>query len=66
MIKVRREHARRRAADLLPIIDAIRAEGITSALQIAAALNERGIHAPRGGEWQAVQVLRVLKVAEAL
>jgi DNA invertase Pin-like site-specific DNA recombinase len=65
-VKVRREQARRRAADLLPIIDAIRAEGITSALQIAAALNERGIHAPRGGEWQAVQVQRVLKLGGAL
>jgi DNA invertase Pin-like site-specific DNA recombinase len=65
-IKVRREQARRRAADLLPIIDAIRAEGITSALQIAAALNERGIAAPRGGEWQATQVLRVLKATDAM
>jgi len=46
-IKVRREKARRRAADLLPTIDEIRAEGTTSALQIAAALNERGIHAAK-------------------
>jgi hypothetical protein len=50
----------------LPIIDAIRAEGITSALQIAAALNERGIAAPRGGEWQATQVLRVLKATDTM
>jgi DNA invertase Pin-like site-specific DNA recombinase len=65
-IKVRREQVRRRAADLLPTIDAIRVEGISSALQIAAALNRRGIHAPRGGEWSAVQVQRVLKAAGAM
>jgi DNA invertase Pin-like site-specific DNA recombinase len=61
-MKVRREKARKRAADLLPEIEAIQAEGTTSFSQIAAALNQRGIPAPRGGDWQAVQVQRVLKL----
>ena len=64
--KVRREKASKRAADLLPEIEAIRTEGADSLREIAAALNERGIHAPRGGEWQAVQVQRILKYANAL
>jgi DNA invertase Pin-like site-specific DNA recombinase len=34
--------------------------GISSASGIAKALNERGVPAPRGGKWQAVQVQRVL------
>jgi DNA invertase Pin-like site-specific DNA recombinase len=64
--KVRREKASKRAADLLPEIEASRTEGADSLREIAAALNERGIHAPRGGEWQAVQVQRILKYANAL
>ncbi|SEH52262.1 recombinase family protein [Magnetospirillum fulvum] len=56
--QAKREKAKR--PDLLPIIDAIRAEGITSASGIARALNERGIPTSRGGQWQAVQVQRFL------
>jgi DNA invertase Pin-like site-specific DNA recombinase len=62
-MKVRREKAQKRAADLLPEIEAIRAEGVTSLRQIAEALTERGIPAPRGGAWQAVQVQRALRAA---
>ncbi len=58
--RVRKEATAKRAADLLPIIDAIRAEGATSLRHIAAALNERGITSRRGGTWSAVQVQRVL------
>lgn len=43
-----------------PAIAEIQAGGITSASGIAKALNERGIPTARGGEWQAVQVQRVL------
>jgi DNA invertase Pin-like site-specific DNA recombinase len=52
-----------RKAKLLPIIESIRAAGAQSLHQIAAALNERNILTPRGGEWSAVQVQRVLSAA---
>ena len=52
--------ADRRAADLAPMIQAIRGEGTTSAGKIAEALNEQGITAPRGGAWSPAQVRRVL------
>src|SRR5215212_5441013 len=58
-IRVRKAAAR--AADLSPIIMEIRASGASSLRQIAVALNERGIRTPRGSEWQAVQVKRVLE-----
>jgi DNA invertase Pin-like site-specific DNA recombinase len=48
-----------RAKDLAPVIEAIRAEGITSATGIAKPLNERGIPTARGTEWQAIQVQRL-------
>ncbi len=38
----------------------IQAEGAVSLRQIAAGLNARSIPTPRGGEWSAVQVQRVL------
>ena len=52
-----------RAADLLPVIEAIKTEGAVTLREIASALDERGIRAPRGGAWSAVQVQRVLKAA---
>lgn len=57
---VRTEMAHSRARDLLPVIDAIRAEGRTSLRAIAAGLDERGIAASRGGRWSAAQVKRLL------
>jgi DNA invertase Pin-like site-specific DNA recombinase len=57
---VRSAKAGKRAADLLPVIEAIRAEGAMSLREVAAALNGRNIPAARGGEWSAVQVKRVL------
>jgi len=63
--KVRTENAQRRAADLLPVIDAIKAEGAVSLRQIAEGLNQRGIPTARGGEWSAVQVSRLAEQAEA-
>src|SRR5262245_61779826 len=54
-------HANERAADLAPIVREIQAAGATSLRAIAAGLNERGIPTANGqGEWQAVQVSRVL------
>jgi hypothetical protein len=63
--KVRSEKARAKHADLLPVIDVIKAEGAVSLRQIADALNRRGVSAPRGGEWSAVQVSRVVGHAGA-
>lgn len=57
---VRSESARKRADDVLGIIEDVRQSGAASLRDIAAHLNERGIAAARGGEWSAVQVSRVL------
>jgi DNA invertase Pin-like site-specific DNA recombinase len=59
-VLARQQTAQKRNADLMPVIEAIQAEGATSLRQIAAKLNERGIHAPRGGEWRANSVSKVL------
>jgi len=61
--QARAEAATHRAADLAPVIDTIKAEGASSLRQIAAALNERGIPTPRGGEWSAMQVQRLMQKA---
>ena len=48
------------AAAVLPVIAEIQRQGITTLRAIAAELNAREIDAPRGGQWSAVQVQRVL------
>jgi DNA invertase Pin-like site-specific DNA recombinase len=63
--EVRQAKSAARTADLIPVIEAIRADGITSATGIAKVLNDRGIPTTRGGRWQAVQVQRVIKRAGA-
>jgi DNA invertase Pin-like site-specific DNA recombinase len=60
----RSEAARSRAADLSEVIDALRKEGALSLRQLAAGLNARQIAAPRGGEWKATQVRRILAIAD--
>jgi DNA invertase Pin-like site-specific DNA recombinase len=52
--------AKRRAIDLRPTIQAIQANGHCSLHSIAAEPNQRGISAPRGGNWSATQVKRTL------
>ena len=59
--KVRHERSQRRAADLVPIIAAVRAEGAASLRQIAAALTARDIPTVRGGAWSAMQVSRIME-----
>ena len=60
-LQVRQANAARYREDVLPIIADIQASGDDpSYRQIAAELNERAIPAPRGGEWSAVQVSRIL------
>ena len=51
--------AAKRAADLLPLILPMKAGG-ASLRQIADGLNRCGVPAPRGGEWSAVAVKRIL------
>lgn len=62
---VRSAKAATRAKDILPIIESIKAEadGELSLRTIATKLTEKRIPAPRGGEWQAIQVQRVLNAA---
>lgn len=57
---VRGRSADAHAADMLPVIQSIIADGKTSLRAIALALNERGERTARGGEWQAESVRRVL------
>jgi DNA invertase Pin-like site-specific DNA recombinase len=59
-VAVRKAKAAKRSAALLPMVRDIQAGGARSLRQIAAILNARGIPAPRGGEWSAVQIRRVL------
>ena len=47
-------------AQVLPVIAEIQGKGISTLRAIAAELNERAVDAPRGGQWSAVQVQRVL------
>jgi DNA invertase Pin-like site-specific DNA recombinase len=49
-----------RARDLALIFADVRASGASSLREMAAALNDRGIPAARGGMWSAVQVKRAL------
>lgn len=58
--EVRSSTAGALARDRLEIISSIRDQGVTSLRGIARALNERSIPAPRGGEWCAGQVKRVI------
>jgi DNA invertase Pin-like site-specific DNA recombinase len=58
---VRSTRVDQRAADLAPILLEIQATGGASLRQIAAALDERGIPAARGGRWSAAQVQRLLE-----
>ena len=57
--------ARNRTLDLAPAIQKLQAAGCASLGAIAAGLEERGIPAPRGGKWSAVQVARLLEAAAA-
>jgi DNA invertase Pin-like site-specific DNA recombinase len=49
------------AADMLPIIEGIRAAGITTLGGIADALNKRGVPTARGGTWHAMTVRNLVR-----
>jgi DNA invertase Pin-like site-specific DNA recombinase len=57
----RADHA---AHAVLPIVEAMRPEGVISLSGIAATLNERGVATPRGGRWTATAVRRLLARTE--
>jgi DNA invertase Pin-like site-specific DNA recombinase len=56
-----REISAQYAANTLPIVREIQASGVTTLRAIAAALIARGIPTARGGQWNAMQVLNLLK-----
>lgn len=60
---VEAKRAKAQRPDLTPILEEIKAAGVTSLSGIAKALNERGIPTAKGGQWQAVQVQRLLKAS---
>lgn len=62
LAKANKEAAANRAAELAPIIAAIRADGATSGHAIAEALNARGIPAARGGRWHTQTALNLLRL----
>lgn len=49
-----------KATDIAPAIRELRESGATSLRDIASGLNNIGIPTPRGGQWQATQVARIL------
>jgi hypothetical protein len=57
-LEARRKAARQLAQDVAPIVAQLRAEGATNLRQVADGLNARGVPAPRGGRWSALQVIR--------
>jgi DNA invertase Pin-like site-specific DNA recombinase len=59
--KVLQQQAAKRRTDVLPIIEDIKASGITTIRDIADELNARRIPAPRGGCWSHTQVFRLLR-----
>jgi DNA invertase Pin-like site-specific DNA recombinase len=63
--EVQSARADARARDVLPYIERARKAGATSLGEIAEALNNLGVKAPRGGQWLPTSVSRVLARAEA-
>ena len=57
--------ARKKAfvADALKAIEEIKSTGVTKLAKLAECLNKRGEKTPRGGNWTATAVRRVLAVA---
>jgi hypothetical protein len=59
--KAQSDRADARAAELAPVLTKLRANGITSAPALAAALTARNIPTPSGrGSWSDTQVRRVV------
>lgn len=52
--------ADRHAQNLAPVLDTLRAEGLSTLSQLAAELNARGMLTPRGGRWHKSSVRNLL------
>ncbi len=59
-VKIIKEKADRYAANVLPLIERIRASGVTTLAGIAEELNARNVKTARHGRWQATTVHWVL------
>lgn len=59
-VAARKAQANQFAANVVPIIRGIQADGVTSNLGIAKALNAQGIRTARGGKWFDTTVRNVL------
>src|SRR3954452_14828141 len=58
--EVRKGKADRFAANVLPVIDELRRQGVATSRALAAALDARGVKTSRGAKWTSAAVLRVL------
>lgn len=58
----RSEAARRRAADLRPMVEELRGLGIIRPTDITDAFNHRGIPTVRGGRWSIAQIQALLRL----
>lgn len=58
-------NANRHRAQVAPVIEAIRGDGVTSLKGIAGELNRRGILTARGGRWYATTVRNLLERSAA-
>ena len=50
-----------RAKGLVPVLDDLRASGVTSYAAMARGLSERGVKTARGGRWTPMQVKRIVE-----
>lgn len=64
-LETRRARSTHWARSLWADLQSIRNQGATTLAEIAVALNERGIPARRGGDWQPIQVQRLLMTLKA-
>ncbi|MCL2659270.1 MAG: recombinase family protein [Acidobacteriaceae bacterium] len=60
-IQARQEKASEYRSDVLPFIQEMQSNGVSTLRAIAEGLNQENIVAPRGGKWTATQVMRILK-----
>ncbi|MFP5230787.1 MAG: recombinase family protein [Acidobacteriota bacterium] len=58
--QARQKASAARARELQPVIASLKAEGAITLHDLATGLNAKHISAPRGGEWSATQVMRLL------
>ena len=48
------------AANVIPIVNSVRATGVTDLRGIAQALNDRGVRTARGGRWHVSNVKNII------